>query len=72
MKKLKYGGLKCPECGGELELYVGFDGLDEEAERYDKRYSNKWSWKVSLDCTQCPCSYPVCKTPDQSYISEII
>ncbi|MEE5994306.1 MAG: hypothetical protein V3G42_13900 [Oscillospiraceae bacterium] len=71
MRELKYGGLKCPECGGELKLCVGYEGLHEDAKRYDERYSNKWGWTVSLDCTECPRSYPVCKTPDYFYISEI-
>ena len=65
----KFGGLKC-ECGAELELHVSFDGASEEAQRYDKQHSPKWEWIVSLDCTQCSRTYPVCRTPGDRYISK--
>lgn len=62
--------LKCPECGAELELSVGYDGMSEEAEQYGK-FSPNWGWVVSLDCTKCSRVYPICRTNNRLNISSI-
>lgn len=48
-------GLKCPKCGGGLELSIGFDGLEEK--EYD----------VRLDCRECPRVYPIARTTKQAH-----
>lgn len=67
---MKYGGLKCPACGADLEMSVAFDGMDNEAVRYDK-HNSEWGWVVSLCCTSCPRVFPICRTPKEQYISEV-
>lgn len=68
---MSFGGLKCAECGADLELSVGCDGLDEQAERYDGRWDREWGWEVSLHGTKCSRVYPICRTPNYKYISKI-
>lgn len=67
---MNFGGLKCTNCGGELELSVARDGMSEEATRYDK-HNKDWGWVVSLECPSCNRVYELCRTPDQRYISPI-
>lgn len=73
--KMKFGGLICPACGGELELVVSADGMSEEAKRYDTYshsiYSPDWEWVVAVECTNCPRVYEICRTVDWKFISEI-
>lgn len=63
--------LKCPECGAELELSVGFDGMSEEAVLYDSTFAPNWGWVVSLDCTKCSRVYPICRTNQLLNVSGI-
>ena len=48
--------LKCPGCGGGLELSIGYDGLDEGG------------CSVHLDCRECPRIYEIARTTRQGMI----
>jgi hypothetical protein len=67
---MKYGGLKCSACGADLELRIAYDGMGDEAERCDKLHS-EWGWVVSLDCTSCARTFPICRTPKEQFVSEL-
>lgn len=63
--------LKCPECGADLKLSVGYDGMSEEAVLYDSTFAPDWGWVVRLECTECSRVYPICRTRYYLGVSEI-
>ena len=67
---VKYGGLLCVDCGSNLELSVGYDGIDEEAIKHHKD-NNDFGCLVSLECTKCSRVYPVCRCADFNSVSAI-
>lgn len=68
---MKFGGLKCVECGGELNLTAGFDGCCEEAVSYNAKTSPDWDYEIALRCENCNRYYPICRTPKSKYISAV-
>lgn len=66
---MKFGGLKCAACGADLELSISFDGMSENAVQF-RKYDSEWGYVVHLNCTKCPRTYPICRTPNANYISE--
>lgn len=68
---MKFNGLRCTECSGELSLNVGYDGRHEDAERYNPDYSDDWGWMVSLHCEDCGRSYGIIRTTNFYSVSAI-
>ena len=67
----KFNGLVCSGCGSELDLVVSYDGLDNKAVDYDKRFSPNWGYEIELVCSKCGRAYGICRTDKDSHISEI-
>ena len=67
----KFNGLVCSGCGSELDLAVSYDGLDNKAVDYDKRFSPNWGYEIELVCSKCGRAYGICRTDKDSHISEI-
>ena len=53
----KFNGLVCSGCGSELDLVVSYDGLDNKAVDYDKRFSPNWGYEIELVCSKCGRAY---------------
>lgn len=69
--KVKYGGIKCAECGNnrQLALHVGWTGMDCDCKAGE---GSGYGWVVSLFCPDCGRIYPICMTKDNRDVSEYV
>lgn len=61
-------GLRCTKCGGELNMEVGFDGMDQESVAGE---GSGFTWTVQLLCNSCGRTYDICRCKGASSVSEI-
>lgn len=70
MEGNKHGNMRCVQCHGfDLDLHVGWDGMDEESMAGEFSGFNAL---VSLVCNTCGRAYPVCRVRDFSDVSELV
>jgi hypothetical protein len=63
--------LKCPACGSDLTLSIGYTGCDWETRAGE---NSGYKWMVSLDCTNDNCGriYPIGYIKNEIDFTEMI
>lgn len=62
--------IKCPKCGSDLKLSVGFTGADWNTKAGE---GSGYGWEITLDCTKFGCGrvYPIGNIKKYSDFTEV-
>ena len=67
MAKLKWGGLKCADCGNnDLKFHVAFTGAEWNCEAGNK---SGYGYEVMLECSECGRVYHICNCRKEGDVS---
>ena len=67
MAKLKWGGLKCADCGNnDLKFHVAFTGAEWNCEAGD---NSGYGYEVMLECSECGRVYHICNCRKEGDVS---
>ena len=61
--------LKCPACGGNLKLTIGYDGCDWDSVKGE---GSGFGYEITLDCFDCPRLYAIGRLKNEFHFSENI